>query len=121
MTALAPHLARFLREHLPRERNASPHTVAAYAHSFTLLVRFAADRLKRRPSDLAVEDIDPKLVLEFLDHVEEGRGNRGVGKSWGSCGSCKFEFLSEEAACDRNHRNENICGIRWDRWRFGAT
>ncbi|HEY8137026.1 MAG TPA: tyrosine-type recombinase/integrase [Methylocystis sp.] len=75
MTALAPYLARFLREHLPRERNASPHTVAAYAHSFTLLVRFAAERLKRRPSDLAVEDIDPKLVLEFLNHVEESRGN----------------------------------------------
>lgn len=75
MTALAPYLTKFLREHLPRERNASPHTVAAYAHSFTLLVRFAAQRLKRRPSDLAVEDIDPKLVLEFLDHVEENRGN----------------------------------------------
>ena len=75
MTPLASHLASFLREHLPRERNASPHTVAAYAHSFTLLVRFAAERLKRRPSDLAVEDIDPQLVLAFLDHVEESRGN----------------------------------------------
>ena len=75
MTALAPHLAAFLREHLPRERGASPHTVAAYAHSFTLLVRFAAERVKRRPSDLAVEDIDPGLVLAFLDHVEEKRGN----------------------------------------------
>ena len=75
MTVLATHLAKFLREHLPRERNASPHTVASYAHSFTLLVRFAAERLKRRPTDLAVEDIDPKLVLAFLDHVEENRGN----------------------------------------------
>jgi integrase/recombinase XerD len=75
MTALAPHLAAFLREHLPRERGASPHTVAAYAHSFTLLVRFAAERVKRRPSDLAVEDIAPGLVLAFLDHVEEKRGN----------------------------------------------
>src|SRR5260370_28647 len=75
MTAVAPHLADFLREHLPRERGASPHTVAAYAHSFTLLVRFAAERVKRRPSDLAVEDLDPALVLAFLDHVEENRGN----------------------------------------------
>jgi len=75
MTALVPHLAAFLREHLPRERGASPHTVAAYAHSFTLLVRFAAERVKRRPSDLAVEDLDPGLVLAFLDHVEEKRGN----------------------------------------------
>jgi integrase/recombinase XerD len=75
MTALAPHLARFLQDHLPRERSATPHTVASYAHSFTLLVRFAAERLKRRPSDLTVEHIDPELVLAFLDHVEEKRSN----------------------------------------------
>jgi integrase/recombinase XerD len=77
MTALAPHLTAFLRDHLPRERSASPHTVAAYAHSFTLLVRFAAERLKRRPTDLMVEDLDAELVLAFLDHVEDKRGNGG--------------------------------------------
>ncbi|WFU13337.1 tyrosine-type recombinase/integrase (plasmid) [Rhizobium sp. CB3090] len=75
MTALAPLLTAFLREHLPRERNASPHTIATYAHAFALLVRFAAGRLKRRPSDLSVEEIDPDLVLAFLDHVEGERGN----------------------------------------------
>jgi site-specific recombinase XerD len=75
MTALAPHLSAFLREHLPRERNASPHTVATYAHAFALLVRFAAQRLKRRPSDLTIEDINPDLVLSFLDHIEGERGN----------------------------------------------
>src|SRR5713226_433451 len=75
MTALAPHLSAFLREHLPRERNASPHTVATYAHAFALLVRFAAQRLKRRPSDLTIEDINPDLVLAFLDHIEGERGN----------------------------------------------
>lgn len=75
MTALAPLLTTFLREHLPRERNASPHTIATYAHAFALLVRFAAGRLKRRPSDLTVEEINPDLVLAFLDHVEGERGN----------------------------------------------
>lgn len=75
MTVLATHLSSFLREHLPRERGASPHTIAAYAHSFALLVRFAAERLNRRPSDLAVEDLDTKTIMAFLDHVEEKRGN----------------------------------------------
>jgi integrase/recombinase XerD len=75
MTTLAPYLTAFLREHLPRQRNASAHTVATYAHAFALLVRFAADRVKRRPSDLAIEDIDPELVLAFLDYVEAERGN----------------------------------------------
>ena len=52
MTVLAPYLTKFLREHLPRERNASPNTISGYAGTFMLLVRFAAARLKRRPSDL---------------------------------------------------------------------
>jgi site-specific recombinase XerD len=75
MTALAPYLTAFLREHLPRQRNASAHTVATHAHAFALLVRFAADRVKRPPRDLTVEDIDPELVLAFLDYVEAERGN----------------------------------------------
>ncbi len=75
MTSLAPYLTRYLRDHLPRERNASSHTVSAYAHAFALLVRFAADQLKRRPSDLTIEDLDTDLILAFLDHIEAARGN----------------------------------------------
>ena len=75
MTALAPRLTAFLRNHLPNERGASPHTVAAYAYSFSLLVRFLAEQLGRRPSDLHVEDLAPPLILAFLDHVESKRGN----------------------------------------------
>ena len=33
MTELASHLGVFLREHLPRDRNASRHTVQSYADS----------------------------------------------------------------------------------------
>ena len=66
MTALAPSLTAFLREHLPRERNASRHTVAAYASTFGLLLRYAAERLDRRPTDLTIEDLDPDLILSFL-------------------------------------------------------
>jgi|TARA_R100000501_G_scaffold17919_1_gene34788 site-specific recombinase XerD len=75
MTALSPHLAAFLRDHLPRERNVSPHTVTTYANCFALLVRFAANRLKRRPTDLTIEDFDPELIIAFLDHVEDARKN----------------------------------------------
>ena len=75
MTALAPYLSAFLREHLPRERNASPHTVATYAHCFALLVRFAARQFGCQPSDLKIEDLNPDLVLRFLDEIETGRGN----------------------------------------------
>ena len=75
MTPLAPHLSAFLQKHLPEERGASRHTIAAYAHAFTLLLRFAAARLKRQPSDLAIEDLDVRLIRAFLEHIEEGRAN----------------------------------------------
>ena len=43
--------------------------------SCMLLLRFAAARLKRQPSDLMIEDLDVGLVRAFLAHIEEGRDN----------------------------------------------
>jgi integrase/recombinase XerD len=75
MTALAPHLSNFLREHLPKERSASQHTCEAYAHTFQLLLGFAASRLKIKPSKIEIERLDAPLILAFLQHLEKKRGN----------------------------------------------
>jgi integrase/recombinase XerD len=75
MTALAPYLSSFLREHLPKERRASLHTCEAYAHSFRLLIGFAARRLGVRPCRLEVEQLDAPLIPAFLEHIEADRGN----------------------------------------------
>lgn len=75
MTALPPYLSAFLREHLPRERRASPHTCEAYAHSFSILVGIASNRLGVRPYRLEIEQLDAPLVLAFLEHIEADRGN----------------------------------------------
>lgn len=75
MTALAPHLASFLREHLPKERRASQHTCEAYAQCFQLLLSFAADRLKIKPAKIEIERLDAPLTLAFLAHLEKKRGN----------------------------------------------
>jgi integrase/recombinase XerD len=63
MTAVAPHMSSFLREHLPKERRASPHTCEAYAYSFSILVDFAARRLRVRPYKLQIEQLDAPLIL----------------------------------------------------------
>lgn len=81
MTPLAPHLTAFLRDHLPRERGASRHTIASYADSFALLLRFANDRLKCGPSELRIEDLDVMLMRTFLDHLESDRGNGGRSRN----------------------------------------
>lgn len=75
MTPLASHLTAFLRERLPRERRASPHTCDAYAYAFQLLLAFAAKRLVTQPSALTLEQLDVPLVLAFLDDLESVRGN----------------------------------------------
>jgi site-specific recombinase XerC len=81
MTALAPHLATFLREHLPCDRRASPHTCDAYAYTFQLLVTFAARQLRTTPSQLEVEQIDVPLILAFLEHIERDRGNKARSRN----------------------------------------
>jgi len=75
MTALAPSLSGFLREHLPTERRASQHTCEAYAQCFQLLLCFAANRLKITPALIEVEQLDASLVLTFLEYLEKKRGN----------------------------------------------
>ena len=75
MTAIAPHVSDFLRVRLPVERNASAHTRATYSHAFMLLFEFAARRLRCSPSGLNVEQLDAKLIMAFLDHLERDRNN----------------------------------------------
>lgn len=77
MTPIASHITTFLRERLPIERCASPHTCDTYAYAFQLLFEFASQRLGVAPSDLQLEQIDATLVMAFLEHVQEQRGNGG--------------------------------------------
>lgn len=81
MTALSPHLTMFLREHLPSERRVSPHTCDAYAYSFQLLVSFAAKRLRTRPCLLDIESLDVAMILAFLEHIEQDRGNKARSRN----------------------------------------
>jgi hypothetical protein len=45
MTPIASDITAFLRERLPNERKASPHTTDTYAYAFQLLFQFASQRL----------------------------------------------------------------------------
>ena len=67
-------LQRFFTDRLLGQLGASPNTIACYRDAFRLLLRFAAERLRRTPSDLRVEDLDASFLGQFLDHVEHTRG-----------------------------------------------
>lgn len=75
MISLAPLLQAFFTERLQNQRRASPHTVSAYKFTFSLLLRFAQDRLGRAPSQLYLEDLDAPLIASFLQHLEAHRKN----------------------------------------------
>ena len=75
MTALAPGLQAFFTDRLIGQRAASPNTIAAYRHSFRLLLSFASDRLGTPPSKLDIAMLDAPLIAAFLDHLEHDRHN----------------------------------------------
>jgi len=68
-------LQRFFVEHLGHQRAASPRTIAAYRDTFRLLLGFAEVRIGKTPTALALVDLDARLILSFLDHLEKDRKN----------------------------------------------
>jgi len=75
MSLLAPSLQVFFTDRLITQRQASPNTIAAYRHTFQLLLRFAADRTGTPPSALDIGQLDASLIASFLEHLERDRGN----------------------------------------------
>jgi integrase/recombinase XerD len=73
--SFATLVQRFFAEHLLHHRAVSPQTVAAYRDMFQLLLRFAERQIGKAPTAVSLVDIDEKLVLAFLDHLEQARGN----------------------------------------------
>lgn len=68
-------LEGFFTQRLLGERQASPNTVASYRDTFRLLLSFAQDRLKKAPSTLTLEELEAPFITEFLQALENERGN----------------------------------------------
>jgi integrase/recombinase XerD len=74
-TAFSSLLESFFMERLIHQRHASPHTVTSYRDTFRLLMQYAQRRLRKAPGELTVADLDAPFLGEFLDHLENERGN----------------------------------------------
>jgi site-specific recombinase XerD len=75
VTTLAPTLQAFFTDRLARQRQASPHTIAAYRDTWRLLLTFASQQAGKPASQLTFTDLDAPLIGEFLHHLESDRGN----------------------------------------------
>lgn len=68
-------LQKFFAQRLMQHQHASPRTVEAYRDSFRLLLAFAHHKLRKRPSDMTITDLNAHFILDFLKHLEEKRHN----------------------------------------------
>jgi len=75
MSALAPTLQAFFTDRLINQRDASPHTIAAYRDTFRLLLTFTQQQTGKQPTAVDVEDLDASRITAFLDHLERDRNN----------------------------------------------
>lgn len=75
MTALPTTLQAFFTDRLVRQRQVSPHTLAAYRDTLRLLLVFASAAKCKEPSKLDIDDLDAPLIGAFLDNLERQRKN----------------------------------------------
>jgi site-specific recombinase XerD len=60
---------------LVQQQNASARTVASYRDTFRLLLGYFEQVHKKRPTALAMTDLDAPAITAFLDHLEKERHN----------------------------------------------
>lgn len=65
----------FFAVYLPRIKGSSTHTAQSYRDTFKLLVPFAATWLAVPAKQIELEHLSFDLVLAFLNHLHEERGN----------------------------------------------
>jgi hypothetical protein len=57
------------------QRALSPRTIASYRDAMLLFLDFARKHLGKMPTAFNLADIEPDLILAFLDHLEQERHN----------------------------------------------
>ena len=75
MTPLAPLVTAYFRKHLAAEKGVSKNTIASYSYTFKFLCRYASRRLGKAPSALSLEDLDARIIRDFLEYLERECSN----------------------------------------------
>jgi len=70
---LGSWVRRFLLEYLVKDRNLSVNTQSSYRDMLLLLLTYANADLGKPVDRLEVNDLSPKLVRQFLIHIEQNR------------------------------------------------
>ena len=73
--SFASLVQQFFTEYLVSQRAVSPRTVACYRDAMMLFLNYAGHKLGKATPNLCLADIQPVLILAFLDHLEHQRHN----------------------------------------------
>jgi site-specific recombinase XerD len=68
---IAPLVQAFFTDHLVRQRRASQQTVASYRDTFRLLIQHLSQATGKKPSDLNLDDLQAKAIMQFLEASNE--------------------------------------------------
>jgi len=75
MTPLAPLVTAFFRKNLAAEKGVSKNTIASYSYTFKFLCRYLSRRVGKAPSALCLEELDARVIRDFLEYLERECGN----------------------------------------------
>jgi site-specific recombinase XerD len=73
--SFAALIQQFFTEYLVAQRAVSPRTVACYRDALMLFLEFVGRQLGKEPTALQLADLQPDMILAFLDHLEQARHN----------------------------------------------
>ena len=73
--SFASLVQQFFTEYLVTQRAVSPRTIASYRDALKLFLTFAEQSVGKAPTAIRLTDIEPDLILAFLDHLEQERHN----------------------------------------------
>ena len=80
-SSLGYWVRRFLMEYLVHERGLSRNSQQSYRDAFRLLLPYISRKIGVAVDRLAIEDISPDLVVEFLAHLETDRASTVITRN----------------------------------------
>lgn len=74
-TDFALNLTKYLTVYLPGQRGISRNTIKSYTDTFKLFFVFCKDVSEKKPEKITIKDFDDNIIVQFLDWLENVRGN----------------------------------------------
>jgi len=105
-------VSAFFTAYLSSERRLAANTIASYSDAMKLLILFAAERFGTEPEKLSVEKLDRELILAFLDHLEDVRGNSAATRNQRLAAIKSFFHFLARSVPELMHLSETVQAIR---------